>query len=76
MFSKLYCKIIKGIINEKLMQWAVHNDILTDAKVSFKTEFKPLDAIFMLSQLVEKQLKIITVNYFAALLITVRLMLL
>lgn len=50
-------KIFTNILNERLQNWAMQNSVNSDAQFGFKPKQSTVDAIFILSALIEKHLQ-------------------
>ena len=53
--TSCFAKFFTVILNERLKNWALNNDILTDAQFGFKPNHCTVDAIYCLNALIERQ---------------------
>ena len=51
-----FVKLFTNIINDRLQNWAIYYDVLTDAQFGFKPNFSTTDAMFALKALIDKKL--------------------
>ena len=55
-------KIYSYILGKRLAQWVEENSIINEAQAGFRRNYSPLGPIFTLLTLVQRQLRITTVN--------------
>ena len=52
-----FSKLFTSVLNQRLKQWAVDNDTITDAQFGFKANHSTVDAVFILKYLIDKHLQ-------------------
>ena len=48
-----FAKLFTSVLNNRLKQWAIQYDIITDAQFGFKSDHSTIDAIFILKHLID-----------------------
>lgn len=49
-------KLFTTVLNVRLLEWATHNDIITDAQFGFRTGYSTTDAVFSLYSVIQNTL--------------------
>lgn len=52
-----FAKLFTTILNNRLKQWSLDNEVITDAQFGFKSNYSTIDAIFILKHLIDTHIQ-------------------